>query len=344
MQGQDHYLSYNGDSAVADGTLHTAAAPDQMREEPVASGVPESKQAQQPHAEDSQTIPKDQARHPQDEAATGRENLNQEATSNPADTSAATPEGVAPEEEEAEDGDDDDWGDDFGGFEEAAERAEEHPSTQTAEPVAAHPAPEAPSEDADASEMAQLFSASHEGLLQLVSRHLLGPGHLTNGQLHNVSSTTVDDSLQSLANKLQSLTPEASELTQKALQIGNKHKGAPNVEPIAWAGSDTEAAFLSSLPLRKRASEQGDTGDSAASEGPARKAKNATNVSSMHEKHGDKQATDSGSALAQIRVGMESSQDKAVGGENAALRALIQKLPDLSYMLSDSLVRPPRMR
>ena len=94
MQGQDHYLSYNGDSAVADGTLHTAAAPDQMREEPVASGVPESKQAQQPHAEDSQTIPKDQARHPQDEAATGRENLNQEATSNPADTSAATPEGT----------------------------------------------------------------------------------------------------------------------------------------------------------------------------------------------------------------------------------------------------------
>ncbi len=30
------------------------------------------------------------------------------------------------------------------------------------------------------------------------------------------------------------------------------------VEPIAWAGSDTEAAFLSSLPLRKRTSEQGE--------------------------------------------------------------------------------------
>ena len=94
MQGEDHYLSYNGGSAVAEGTLHTAAAPDQMREEPVASGVPESKQAQQPHAEDSQAIPKDQARHPQDETATERENLDQEATSNLADTSAATPEGM----------------------------------------------------------------------------------------------------------------------------------------------------------------------------------------------------------------------------------------------------------
>ena len=57
-----------------------------------------------------------------------------------------------------------------------------------------------------------------------VSKHLLGPGHLTSGELHNVSSTAVDDSLQSLANQMQSLAPEASELTQRALQIGNKLK------------------------------------------------------------------------------------------------------------------------
>ncbi len=57
-----------------------------------------------------------------------------------------------------------------------------------------------------------------------VSRQLLGPGHLTNGELHEVSSTAVDDSLQSLANLLRSLTPEASELTQRALQIGAKHE------------------------------------------------------------------------------------------------------------------------
>lgn len=46
--------------------------------------------------------------------------------------------------------------------------AEEQPSTPAAEPVAAPHAPEAPLEDAGVSEMAQLFSASHEELLQLV--------------------------------------------------------------------------------------------------------------------------------------------------------------------------------
>ena len=56
----------------------------------------------------------------------------------------------------------------LGGFEEAAEVAEEQPSTPAAEPVAAPHAPEAPLEDAGVSEMAQLFSASHEELLQLV--------------------------------------------------------------------------------------------------------------------------------------------------------------------------------
>ena len=64
----------------------------------------------------------------------------------------------------------------------------------------------------------------------------------------------------------------------------------------------------------------------------------------MSGKHGDKQAAGSGTAPAQIRVGMESSGEKADGGENAALRALVQKLPNLSYMLSDSLVVPSRTR
>ena len=80
----------------------------------------------------------------------------------------------------------------------------------------------------------------------------------------------------------------------------------------------------------------------------------------MSGKHGDKQASGSGTAPAQIRVGMESSGEKADGGENeeirailnnkknggenAALRALVQKLPNLSYMLSDSLVVPSRTR
>ena len=88
-----------------------------------------------------------------------------------------------------------------------------------------------------------------------VSRHLLGPGHLTNGQLHNVSSTTVDDSLQSLANKLQSLTPEASELTQKALQIGNKHKVcfciamSPASGLILWSGCPSALCACLQLAL-----------------------------------------------------------------------------------------------
>ena len=33
-------------------------------------------------------------------------------------------------------------------------------------------------------------------------------------------------------------------------------QGVRSVEPIAWAGSDTEAAFLSSLTLRRRTSDQ----------------------------------------------------------------------------------------
>ena len=65
----------------------------------------------------------------------------------------------------------------------------------------------------------------------------------------------------------------------------------------------------------------------------------------MSGKHGDKQAAGSGTAPAQIRVGMERQFERQqTGGENAALRALVQKLPDLSYMLSDSLILPPRTR
>ena len=49
-------------------------------------------------------------------------------------------------------------------------------------------------------------------------------------------------------------------------------------------------------------------------------------------------------APAKVRVDMESHEEVANGSDNAALRALVQKLPDLSYMLSDSLVLPPKTR
>lgn len=87
----------------------------------------------------------------------------------------------------------------------------------------------------------------------------------------------------------------------------------------------------------------GENGDSGGSDGPAHKPEGDTSVSSMSGKHGDKHATGSGPAPTQIRVGMESSGGKAGGGD-AALRALVQKLPDLSYMLSDTLVLPARTR
>ena len=57
-----------------------------------------------------------------------------------------------------------------------------------------------------------------------VSRQLLGHGVVTNGELHDASSTSVTDSLQHLADQLRSLTPRAAELTQKALQIGTRQK------------------------------------------------------------------------------------------------------------------------
>ena len=40
--------------------------------------------------------------------------------------------------------------------------------------------------------------------------------------------------------------------------------------------------------------------------------------------------------------GMGSGTGAANGGDSAALRALVEKLPDLSYMLSDSLVVPSK--
>ena len=95
IPGEDHHLSDNGGSAVADGTLHTAASSDQRREEPVASGVAESKHAQQPQEEDSQAMPEDQARHQQDEGTREAESPNhQQSTSTPNDRSTAIPEGM----------------------------------------------------------------------------------------------------------------------------------------------------------------------------------------------------------------------------------------------------------
>lgn len=95
---------------------------------------------------------------------------------------------------------------------------------------------------------------------------------------------------------------------------------------------------------RYRPPPAGVNSDSEASGGSAHKPENVTTVSSSSRKRADKEATGSGSAPAQIRVGMEDSLETAAGGENAALRALVQKLPDLSYMLSDSLILPPRTR
>ena len=40
--------------------------------------------------------------------------------------------------------------------------------------------------------------------------------------------------------------------------------------------------------------------------------------------------------------GLGSGADAANGGDSAALRALVERLPDLSYMLSDSLVVPTK--
>ena len=40
--------------------------------------------------------------------------------------------------------------------------------------------------------------------------------------------------------------------------------------------------------------------------------------------------------------GMGSGMNAANGGDSAALRALVERLPDLSYMLSDSLVVPTK--
>ena len=40
--------------------------------------------------------------------------------------------------------------------------------------------------------------------------------------------------------------------------------------------------------------------------------------------------------------GMGSGTNAANGGDSAALRALVERLPDLSYMLSDSLVVPTK--
>ncbi len=66
--------------------------------------------------------------------------------------------------------------------------------------------------------------------------------------------------------------------------------------------------------------------------------------SSTGSKSAGKEQRGSGVAPAKVRVDMESHEEVANGSDNAALRALVQKLPDLSYMLSDSLVLPPKTR
>ena len=93
---EGHHLSYNGGSSVADSMQHTAAVPDQTHDEPVASGVAKSKQAQQPKAEDSQAMPEDQAKYLQEEDAREGEVVDQEPTSTPADTNTAIPGGMRP--------------------------------------------------------------------------------------------------------------------------------------------------------------------------------------------------------------------------------------------------------
>ena len=92
----------------------------------------------------------------------------------------------------------------------------------------------------------------------------------------------------------------------------------------------------------------GDKGDSAAgavSRGPRpTQSQEDIKVSSVSRKDADMQVRGSGSGPAQIREGMDSSVGPPGGSDNAALRALVQKLPNLSYMLSDTLVPPSRTR
>ena len=66
----------------------------------------------------------------------------------------------------------------------------------------------------------------------------------------------------------------------------------------------------------------------------------ARHTSSQH----DKVSRGSDLAPAKVPEGREGTTDRANGCDNAALRALVYKLPDLSYMLSDTLVVPPKNR
>ena len=93
-----------------------------------------------------------------------------------------------------------------------------------------------------------------------------------------------------------------------------------------------------------RAGDDSEKAAGAASRGPSYNSQEAGEASSLSTKHADMQGRDSGSAPAQVRVGMESTVKSGGRGESAALRALVKKFPDLSYMLSDSLVLLPRTR
>ena len=68
-----------------------------------------------------------------------------------------------------------------------------------------------------------------------VSRHLLGPELPGSGEPCNVGSSSVDDSLQHLANQLRSSYSRASELTQQALQIGTKQVRCCKAMPLVSA-------------------------------------------------------------------------------------------------------------
>ena len=109
--------------------------------------------------------------------------------------------------------------------------------------------------------------------------------------------------------------------------------------PPLCASTAINAGSCSGL---SRAGDDNDKAAGAASRGPSYNSQEAGEASSLSTKHADMQGRGSGFAQAQVRVGMEGSVESGGGGESAALRALVKKLPDLSYMLSDSLVLPPR--
>lgn len=97
MPGQYHQLSYNGGSAEADKTPHTAATLDQLSGQPGAiSETAGSKQTEQPAEWASPSVPKEQDVFQQDEGAREEGRLDEPTTSDLAGTGIAGNAGMKP--------------------------------------------------------------------------------------------------------------------------------------------------------------------------------------------------------------------------------------------------------